>query len=156
MGKKSTVEMTICDAVLEVRVPPQPHLSRVVREGVGDFARKHHIGAEDLAEFLTALGEALANAIEHARVDEPISVEVRIDRDRIVATVRDSGVGFATEPAADPKLPDPQAERGRGLPIMRRCSDIFAVTSVPGMGTVVVVGRYLRPAGRGAESESVA
>jgi hypothetical protein len=27
---------------------------------------------------------------------------------------------------------------------MRRCTDIFAVHSVPGRGTAVVLGRYLR------------
>ena len=63
----------------------------------------------------------------------------------IMATISDTGVGFvAQEVVPEPPLPDPQAERGRGLPIMRRCSDIFLVKSVPGQGTAVVVGRYLR------------
>ncbi|GAC1476386.1 MAG: hypothetical protein PVSMB8_03830 [Vulcanimicrobiaceae bacterium] len=142
--------MAIHDAVLDFRVPPQPHLSRVVREGVTDFARAHAVSEDDLAHFLTALGEAIANAIEHSHADSAIEVEVRVGLDRILATVQDSGVGFDTSLITDPVLPDPTAERGRGLPIMRRCTDIFAVKSQPGSGTAVVLGRYFRkPEGRG-------
>jgi anti-sigma regulatory factor (Ser/Thr protein kinase) len=136
--------MSTAEAVLDFRVAPQPHLSRIVRERVIDFARNHGVGEDDLAYFLTALGEAVANAIEHARAEQPILVEVRVDRDRIVATVQDNGIGFPTAPTVEPDLPDVHAERGRGLPIMRRCSDIFALHSEPGQGTAVVVGRYLR------------
>lgn len=135
--------MMMTEAVLDFRVAPQAHLSRVVREGVTDFARSHGIGEEDLAHFLTALGEALANAIEHARADEPIEIAVRFGSDRIVATVADNGIGFRPTRGAEP-LPDPTAERGRGLPIMRRCSDFCAIDSAPGRGTSVVLGRYLR------------
>jgi serine/threonine-protein kinase RsbT len=136
--------MSITEAVLDFRVAPQPHLSRLVRERVIDFARNHQVGEDDLAYFLTALGEAVANAIEHAKAEQPILVEVRVDYDRIVATVQDTGIGFPTALVIEPELPDSHAERGRGLPIMRRCSDIFAVHSEPGHGTAVVVGRYLR------------
>ena len=137
--------MSQFDAVLEYRVPPEPHLCRIVREGVADFARSQGVGEADLGHFLTALGEALANAIEHARAHEPFRVEVRLSADRIVATVQDNGIGFAVASApAEAELPNSDCVRGRGLPIMRRCSDIFTVESTPGAGTAVVVGRYLR------------
>ncbi len=142
--------MATHDAVLDFRVPPQPHLSRVVREGVTDFARAHAVGEDDLAHFLTALGEAIANAIEHSHASAAIEIEVRIGDDRILATVQDTGIGFDPGLITEPSLPDPTAERGRGLPIMRRCSDIFAVKSQPGQGTAVVLGRYFRKTeGRG-------
>ena len=136
--------MSTTEAVLDFRVAPQPHLSRLVRERVIEFARTHDVGEDDLAYFLTALGEAVANAIEHAKADQPILVEVRVGDDRIVATVQDRGVGFPTALVIEPELPDSHSERGRGLPIMRRCSDIFALHSEPGRGTAVVVGRYLK------------
>ena len=137
--------MSKSETVLEFRVPPEPNLSRVVRERVADCARSRGVDDADLDHFLTALGEALANAMEHARALEPLRVEVRLSVDRIVATVQDAGVGFASPQAlAEPKLPGADSIRGRGLPIMRRCSDIFAVNSTPGKGTAVVVGRYLR------------
>ncbi len=109
-----------------------------------EFARAHAVCDDDLAHFLTALGEAVANAIEHSHADRAIQVEVRIGDDRMLATVADRGIGFDTTGLGDSSLPDPSAERGRGLPIMRRCTDIFSLTSEPGRGTVVVLGRYLR------------
>ncbi len=136
--------MATHDAVLDFRIPPQPHLSRVVRGSVVDFARTHGVGEDDLGHFLTALGEAIANAIEHAHAERPIEIEVRIGTDRIVATIRDNGIGFDSSRVVDRALPDHSAERGRGLPIMRRCCDIFNVSSEPGAGTAVVIGRYLR------------
>ncbi len=154
-GKIPLILMTTSEAVLNFRVPPLAHVSRIVREGVSDFACAHEVGEEDLAHFLTALGEALANAIEHAQAQRPIEIDVRLSEDRIVATVQDNGIGFTSELAVNPALPDPTAERGRGLPIMRRCSDIFMVKSIPGKGTAVVLGRYLRSHGR-ATSASVA
>jgi serine/threonine-protein kinase RsbW len=137
-------EMSIPEAVLDFRVPAHPHLARVVREGAAEFAHARGVDPEDLSHFLTALGEALANAIEHAHAPDPIEVNVRIDGTRIMATIADKGVGFVANVLPEPPLPDPHAERGRGLLIMRRCSDIFLIKSEPGKGTAVIVGRYLR------------
>lgn len=126
-------------------VPAVPRSSGTVREGVSVFARRMRVPDTDLSEFLSALGEALANAIEHARggADAPIKVQCQVSRDRIVATVRDFGVGFSQH-LGTLEAPTGPIERGRGFVIMRRFSDIFGVRSVPGGGTFVVVGRYLR------------
>ncbi len=136
--------MSHADAVLDFRVPSDPHLARVVRDGVADFARAHGVEASVLAHFLTALGEAIANAMEHAKADAPIAIQVRLGGDRLVATVRDAGVGFSSAGLLTAELPPVDAERGRGIAIMRRCSDIFEIDSAPGRGTAVLVGRYLR------------
>jgi anti-sigma regulatory factor (Ser/Thr protein kinase) len=133
-------KMSSHDAILEFRVPSQPHLSRVVRDAVADFARSHDVSGDTLSHFLSALGEALANAIEHARSEQPIEVEIRIGAGHITGVVRDRGIGFAAERAANPTLPDPHSERGRGLPIMRRCCEIFSIESAPGRGTCVHIG----------------
>ena len=138
--------MNTSEAVLDFRVRPEPHRSRGARDAIVDFARSNGVGEDDLAYFATAVGEALANAVEHARAEVPIAVEVRVAPDRILALVQDSGVGFEAGVVAEPALPEPDAERGRGLPIMRRCCDIFALNSSPGKGTAVVLGRYLRRA----------
>ena len=137
--------MNARDAAIDFRVSPEPRLCRVVRDNVAAFARSRGVGEDDVAHFLTALGEALANAMEHGRAAEPVGVEVRVGEDRIVATIQDSGAGFAAAlTSVAPPLPNVESERGRGLAIMRRCSDIFAVESSPDKGTAVVVGRYLR------------
>ena len=135
--------MNTSDAVLKLEIPSKPHLCRVVRERVVEFALSEGVAGDDLDQFLPALGEALANAIEHGRSEAPIRIECRITSDRIVGTVLDGGVGFPGQVTAA-EIPDVNAERGRGLPIMRRCTDIFSVSSKPGHGTAVTLGCYLR------------
>ena len=140
------------DALLQLRVPPQAHLCGVVRERIVEFASSRGIGGSDLSYFLVAFGEALANAIEHGLGDDPILIECRIGEDRIVARIEDFGLGFTGPPPVVPELPDPLAERGRGLAIMRRCSDIFSLSTMQGRGTNVTIGRYLK---HSADSESM-
>lgn len=127
---------------LEVRIPPKARFGREVRRQVLSFACGFHVGREDLEEFMFALGEALANAIEHSQSSDIIEIRCSVEEDKILATIVDSGSGFRSDPVKGANLPDALSERGRGLPIMRRCSDIFAVHSVPGRGTAVVLGRY--------------
>ena len=130
------------EASLKVRIPPSARFGKRARDEVITFASQHHISRAQLDEFLFAVGEALANAIEHSGSQDVIEIRCEIDTDKIVATVMDSGKGFDPE-AASPHLPDQLSERGRGLPIMQKFTDIFAVRSVPGKGTAVVLGRYL-------------
>jgi serine/threonine-protein kinase RsbW len=139
---KTTVDTS--EAVLDFRVAPQPHASRIVRDRISKFALDNGVGDDDLAHFLIALGEALANAIEHARANDPVEIEVRIGCDRIIATVQDSGVGFPADVISRAQFPGSDSERGRGLPIMRSCCEIFALKTEPGKGTAVVLGRYLK------------
>jgi anti-sigma regulatory factor (Ser/Thr protein kinase) len=129
---------------LKVRIPPNARFGRGVRREVLSFAGRFEIGHDELEEFIFAVGEALANAIEHSRSSDVIEVRCQVEDDKILATIVDSGTGFKIDPIANATLPDELTERGRGLPIMRRCTDIFAVHSVPGRGTAVVLGRYLR------------
>ena len=141
-----------CERTLKVRIPPSARFSHSARAEVSSFANRcGSINREDLDEFVFAVGEALANAIEHSRTSDVIELRCQIKDDKILATVIDSGTGFRSDGVPPAKLPDAFEERGRGLPIMRRCTDIFAVHSVPGRGTAVVLGRYLR--GKHQETE---
>jgi anti-sigma regulatory factor (Ser/Thr protein kinase) len=127
---------------LEVRIPPNPRFGREVRRQVFSFADQFQVSRNDLDEFIFAVGEALANAIEHSHSSDVIEVRCSVEEDKILASIVDSGAGFSNDPVAGIHLPDAMSERGRGLPIMRRYSDIFAVHSVPGRGTAIVLGRY--------------
>lgn len=131
-------------STLTLRLPPQPDLCRIARQRIADFARSKGVAEDDLTSLLGAIGEALANAVEHGRTPIPLDVECRVEPNRIVATVSDAGVGFEHEPPLPGELPEIESERGRGLGIMRRLSDIFAVQRSPAGGTSVLVGRYLR------------
>jgi anti-sigma regulatory factor (Ser/Thr protein kinase) len=137
-------DVTGTAARLELEVPVEPHYGQEVRRQVLALAARHAILESSLTDFLTALGEALANAFEHSRA-ESVAVEVNVTATHIWANIRDSGIGFINE-MAPTSLPEPSAERGRGLPLMRRCCDIFHVASIPGRGTSVVVGCTLKPA----------
>jgi anti-sigma regulatory factor (Ser/Thr protein kinase) len=128
---------------LRIRIPPSARFGRNVRQEVLAFACGFDIGRDEIDEFVFALGEALANAIEHSHSTDVIEVRCQVEDDKILATILDSGSGFESDLDEALKLPDTLTERGRGLPIMRRFSDIFALHSVPGRGTAVVLGRYL-------------
>lgn len=130
-------------STLTLRIPASAKCGRLVRDRVAAFAGRHLEGPEDLREFIVAIGEALANAIEHSS-SNVIEVSCWIEgASKLVASVADSGCGFADVPEG-PVLPPPYAERGRGLPIMRRYSDLFEIRSEPGKGTRVLLGRNLR------------
>lgn len=128
---------------LTVRIPPNAQFGKNVREEVTAYVNQFRISPLELEEFIFAIGEALSNAIEHSGSSDVIEVHCQLEGDKIIATVIDSGRGFLTDLHPAAPLPDDLAERGRGLPIMRRCTDIFAVHSIPGKGTAVVLGRYL-------------
>jgi stage II sporulation protein AB (anti-sigma F factor) len=131
------------NATLNLKIPASPSCGWLVRDRIAAFARQHELDPEDAREFVTAIGEALANAIEHSQ-SKSVEVSCWVDgNDKLVATVVDSGCGFSGVPDG-PVLPPPHAERGRGLPIMQRYSDILKIDTEPGKGTTVLLGRKLR------------
>jgi anti-sigma regulatory factor (Ser/Thr protein kinase) len=129
-------------------VPPDPKLTGYVRRQVIAFAETQGIDDEKVIDFVAAIGEALANAIEHSQTSEPIEISAwLLGEDRLFASVVDHGVGFAVdERNRQPALPEAFAERGRGLPIMRTCSDVFNVRTAPGQGTRVTLGCHVQRA----------
>jgi anti-sigma regulatory factor (Ser/Thr protein kinase) len=132
-------------ASLRLEIPPDARHGRSVRERVSEFACAHDVPPADADEFVTAVSEALANAIEHSGTPDAIEVACWISGDKLVATIVDHGVGFDTDRAlGGADVPEPLSERGRGLPIMRRYTDLFSISSVPGKGTSVTLGRSVR------------
>jgi anti-sigma regulatory factor (Ser/Thr protein kinase) len=142
-------------AELRLSVPPDPRQGLIVRREILAFAEQHNILGDDVIDFVAAIGEAVANAIEHAHTNEPIEVAMwLLGKDRLFASVTDKGVGFSpNDRLLDSLLPDAYAERGRGLPIMRRCADIFNIRSAPGQGTHITLGCFIQRAVRGYERQ---
>jgi serine/threonine-protein kinase RsbW len=122
-----------------------PASTRVARERLGAFIGELGLGTDDRLDILTAVGEALANAIEHAGSARPIGIAARLEDDALVVEVVDRGQGFRGPGLAcrDTMPADVMAERGRGLAIMRR-SALCTIRSSPGNGTLVRLVRRLR------------
>jgi anti-sigma regulatory factor (Ser/Thr protein kinase) len=129
---------------LRVRIPPDARHARTVRDALIAFSSLHGVHTGDLEAMLFAVGEALANAIEHGAPEMDIDVDIAIERGRIAARISDYGGGFSQIPEGMAPLPDGLSERGRGIPIMQRCADSVEVESVPGRGTVVTLVRFRR------------
>jgi anti-sigma regulatory factor (Ser/Thr protein kinase) len=98
-----------------------------------------HVGGDEqeIAEVVTACGEAATNAIEHAGAggSAPFEISGRMDGRDVQITIRDYGAWRA------PRTGD----HGRGLSLMRALMDTVDVTPTP-EGTTVRLGRTLQGA----------
>ena len=117
-----------------------------MRREIVAFAHAQGIEDVEVADFIAAIGEALANAVEHAHTHKPIEITAWVLDDRLFASVCDHGIGFAQSEHPSKRLPDAYAERGRGLPLMHRIADVFNVRSTPGEGTRVTLGCHIHRA----------
>jgi serine/threonine-protein kinase RsbW len=130
--------------VLRLSIPPLPRYAGTARCAFSRFACFRHLGPAEAENLLFAVGEAIANAIQHARTGEAIEVLASDEGDAVIVRITDRGRGFAAPVDNLTALPSVLAENGRGFAIMQRCTDFFDVVSEPGSGTVVTLGRYRR------------
>jgi anti-sigma regulatory factor (Ser/Thr protein kinase) len=84
----------------------------LVRRALQRYASRLQLDDEQMFALITSVGEAMANAVEHAYSDAPGIVRLRIinDEGTLTITVEDDG---RWKPAQK------RDERGRGLPLMR-------------------------------------
>jgi len=113
---------------------------RRVRRALAGWADPLGLEDDDLMAVELVVGEAVANAVEHAHGSEPetepVRVDVRLDRSgTCVMTVRDRG---RWRPA--PANPD---RRGRGLQLIRALTDHLEIDR-NGDGSTVTARRLLR------------
>ncbi|HTU70794.1 MAG TPA: ATP-binding protein [Candidatus Baltobacteraceae bacterium] len=129
---------------LHVRIPPDARHARTVRDALATFSSLHGVTKADMEATIFAVGEALANAIEHGGSSTDIDVTIEIDAHLISARIEDHGRGFPDAPVGRAPLPEALTEHGRGIPIMQRCMDSCDVESMPGRGTTVTLSRFRR------------
>ncbi|MBV9332412.1 MAG: ATP-binding protein [Candidatus Eremiobacteraeota bacterium] len=96
-----------------------PSDARRARKAIAQFAAAWLQGA-DSVDFETAVGEALANAIEHGKCS-CLTVDCVYAHQRLVAEIAQNGLGF--EPPRDRRAPERGSERGYGLFIMHSLLD---------------------------------
>jgi anti-anti-sigma factor len=124
-------------APLALRVPAAPDQLQEIRQAVRGWLRQLPMGHGDREDVVLAVGEAVANAIEHGggRAGGSLTVEAEWTADSALRIlVRDDGSWL--ERAQD------DGTRGRGLVIMRRIMDEVVVEADP-EGTRVTMS--LRP-----------
>jgi PAS domain S-box-containing protein len=119
----------------QVEFPAVPEALASMRSVMRRWLR--HVGGDhrEIAEIVTACGEAATNAIEHAGAGggAPFEVRGQAERGQVRISVRDHGVWRAPRPG----------DQGRGLALMRALMDSVEVTPSPG-GTTVRLERALQ------------
>lgn len=136
--------------IINVRLDAQPDVIRACRKLVAAAARAMGVPRKAVFELEIAIGEALANAYDHAyqggRCEGPISVHLTFRQDGLAITVSDAGERRHTSPRIPRDVPL-AAERGRGLFLMSRLMDDVEVVQPVrgGKGTAVRMMKRLRP-----------
>lgn len=107
------------DERMQIEVPAAPTSLGRIRFAIRGWLGSNDIGDDDSVNILLAVGEATANAVEHAYGPAGGTVTVGMERsgDTVVATVRDTGRW---------RLPR-GTNRGRGVGIMEKCTEEMSV-----------------------------
>jgi anti-sigma regulatory factor (Ser/Thr protein kinase) len=88
----------------------------IVRRTLSRYAKRLGLDEDRTYALITAVGEAMANAVEHAYSEQPGIVRLRVTStgEALKATIEDDGRW---------KQAQKRDERGRGLPLMRALMD---------------------------------
>ncbi len=121
----------------------------VAERALLDLCAQAGFRGEDEYWLITALREALANAIRHGNRQDPslkVRVEYRLEGGNVTIRVEDEGEGF------DPgDVPDPTSKEnllrpsGRGIFYMRQFMDQVEFSQAPSGGTAVLMARQIKP-----------
>ncbi len=122
-GEATALVVSVADVPateLHVDFSAVPLAVPIARRTLLRFAERIGLDGERRFAVITAVGEALANAVEHAYPERPGMVRLAAERtpDGLLVTIEDDG-GWKPAQRAD--------ERGRGLPIMRSLMDAVEV-----------------------------
>ncbi len=129
----------------------------IAERALVDLCGQAGFSGDDCYWLVTALREAMANAIRHGNRQDPersVLVDYRIHDDEVTIRVEDEGDGFDLEAIPDPTDPDYLLRpSGRGIFYMRQFMTRVEFSRSPGGGTVVEMTRRLEPETRSSENE---
>jgi len=98
------------------------------RRAVVAFAQQW-FSDDDLSDIESAVGEALANCVEHSNAaGSDVDLRCRFDGRELTVEIKDAGNGFDRWNARDFAKPPAAAPRGYGTYIMRRLMDEIEYT----------------------------
>ena len=112
-----------------------------------DLCRRAGCSEDSEYWLVTALREAVANAIRHGNRQQPdksVHIEYRVNGSKVTIRIEDEGEGF--DPADVPDPTDPEnllRPSGRGIFYMRQFMDHVEISRAPSGGTAVVMVRDL-------------
>ena len=127
---------------LSLSLPNESSSVPVVRRLAAQALHAFGVTGADIDDVQLAITEACANVVDHATDADTYEVKVELAADRCAITVVDQGRGFDATAVAD--QPEPDAESGRGLMLMRALVDNVAFQSEPQAGAVVHMVKTLR------------
>jgi anti-sigma regulatory factor (Ser/Thr protein kinase) len=126
---------------LRIRLPAIPASLAVIRAHLRSWLPTAAVHPSTAADVLLAVGEAAANAVEHAvqgaAGDVVVEVTARTTNTGLAVTIRDNGRWYAPPPTAP-------GERGHGSRLMRALVDTVTITPTP-QGTTVEMRKELHP-----------
>ena len=121
---------------------------QLARIAVASFITPLNPTLEEMADIKTAVSEAVTNAIIHGyeETEGVVSLRCRLDGDLLEVEIEDKGKGIenidkAMEPMFTTK---PERDRsGMGFSFMEAFMDELEVTSIPQVGTIVMMKKKL-------------
>jgi anti-sigma regulatory factor (Ser/Thr protein kinase) len=132
---------TLGPAPLSIRLPAIPASLAVIRDHLRSWLPTAQVTPAAAADVLLAVGEAAANAVEHAvrNATREVIVEVtaRATHTGLALTVKDNG-RWRAPPRSAP------SQRGHGSRVMKALVDTVTVTPTP-QGTTVEMRKELHP-----------
>ncbi|MFH0841685.1 MAG: ATP-binding protein [Bacteroidota bacterium] len=100
---------------------------RTIENEIDNIIEENGINQENYGKILIATLEAVNNAIIHGNRSDAskyVDVEIVMNNDTIIITVRDEGNGFRPKEVPDPTQPENLEEiNGRGVFLMRKLAD---------------------------------
>lgn len=132
---------------------PQAAAVPLARHLLSDWLQRVPVDPDALDSLLLVVSELCSNAVRHATgAPGAVHLEAWADGDAIVIEVSDDGGSLAVVgPPGSMELPDPDAEQGRGLFLVRELSDEVTSRVGDGRSAVRVVKRAVvgvAPSGR--------
>lgn len=130
-----------------ITIPSDPALIREVDEFVESRLKERNLSDALIADIAICATEIVNNGINHGNkqdLNKTVTLELRMDDERVVIVVTDQGDSFDPQRVEDPV--DPRnllREVGRGIFIVRHLMDEVDISRVAGGGTVVTLTKKI-------------
>ncbi|HOC42926.1 MAG TPA: ATP-binding protein [Thermoanaerobaculales bacterium] len=129
----------------------------VAERALHDLCATAGCDGDQLYWVVTALREALANAVRHGNhllPERKVHVDLSVDAEAVTIRVEDEGEGFDPSQIPDPTVPENLLRpSGRGIFYMQQFMNRVQFSRAPGGGTSVLMVKLLQPTTRSAENE---